>query len=106
MKKKKLPPRPLVVVTGGSTGIGYELAHCCADKGYDLVVAADEPEIETAAENFRSFGCAVESVQADLATIQGSAVLFTAKPLCPDCPSYPLANREVHSSFLCGLKTL
>jgi len=39
--------RPLAVVTGASTGIGYELAKECCRNGFDLVVAADEPEIET-----------------------------------------------------------
>jgi short-subunit dehydrogenase len=78
MRKKKLRPRPLAVVTGASTGIGYELARCCADNDFDLVVAADEPEIETAARNFRSSGCTVESVQADLATIQGVDALYAA----------------------------
>jgi len=29
--------RPLAVVTGASTGIGYELAKCCAENGFDLV---------------------------------------------------------------------
>jgi uncharacterized protein len=41
--------RPLAVVTGASTGIGYELAKCCAQDGLDLVVVADEPEIKKAA---------------------------------------------------------
>ena len=38
------------VVTGASTGIGY--ARCCATNGSDLVVAADEPEIETGVHPF------------------------------------------------------
>jgi len=37
--------RPLAVVTGASTGIGYELAKCCAKNGFDLIVADDEPKI-------------------------------------------------------------
>ena len=41
--------RPLALVTGASTGIGYELAKICAENGFDLVVAADEPKIEDAA---------------------------------------------------------
>ena len=40
----------LAVVTGASTGIGFELAKYAAEKGYDLIIAADEPEIEMAAE--------------------------------------------------------
>jgi uncharacterized protein len=42
------PSRSLAIVTGASTGIGYELAKCCAQNGFDLVVAADEPLIEKA----------------------------------------------------------
>ena len=36
------------VVTGASTGIGYELAKCCAGAGFDLLIAADEPQIDDA----------------------------------------------------------
>lgn len=46
----------LAVVTGASTGIGYELAKCAAQDGYDLVIAADEPAIETAAADLRRLG--------------------------------------------------
>lgn len=63
--------RPLAVVTGASSGIGYELAKLSASKGYDLVIAADEPGIETAAASFRALGVKVDAVQADLATVAG-----------------------------------
>jgi uncharacterized protein len=36
----------LAVVTGASTGIGFELAQIAAEEGYDLVVVADEPLID------------------------------------------------------------
>jgi NAD(P)-dependent dehydrogenase (short-subunit alcohol dehydrogenase family) len=39
----------LAIVTGASTGIGYELAKICANDGFDLLIAADEPEIHNAA---------------------------------------------------------
>jgi NAD(P)-dependent dehydrogenase (short-subunit alcohol dehydrogenase family) len=39
--------RPLALVAGASTGIGYELAKCCAEKRFDLLIA-NESEIETA----------------------------------------------------------
>ena len=70
--------RPLAIVTGASTGIGYELAKCCAKEGFDLVVAADEPQIQTAAQEFRGLGAQVEAVEADLATLDGVDKLYTA----------------------------
>ena len=58
--------RPLALVTGASTGIGYQLALECARNGFDLVVAADEARIWDAAADFRAAGAAtVEPVQAD-----------------------------------------
>lgn len=65
--------RPLAVVTGASTGIGYELARCCIADGYDAIVCAEEPEIEVAAAGLRQVGdgAVVEAVLADLATEAG-----------------------------------
>ncbi len=72
------PERPFAIVTGASSGIGYELAKCCADQGYDLVVAADEPEIYQAALDLRELGARVEVVEADLATTDGVDALYAA----------------------------
>jgi short-subunit dehydrogenase len=70
--------KPLAVVTGASTGIGYELAKLCARNGFDLVIAANEPAIEKAAQDLRALGTAVEAVEADLATLEGVDKLYTA----------------------------
>lgn len=70
--------RPLALVTGASSGIGYELARIAAQTGFDLLIAADEPEIEDAAKDFREIGVDVEPVQADLATIEGVEALYAA----------------------------
>ncbi len=70
--------RPLAIVTGASSGIGYELAKLCAKNGFDLLVAADEPEINHAAQDFRALGVEVEAVEADLATIEGVDSLYAA----------------------------
>ncbi len=35
--------RPFAIVTGASSGIGLELAKLCAQNGFDLLVAADQP---------------------------------------------------------------
>ncbi|MFN2579205.1 MAG: SDR family NAD(P)-dependent oxidoreductase [Pyrinomonadaceae bacterium] len=66
------------IITGASTGIGYELAKCCAENGFDLLVAADEPEIYRAAEVFKKLGVHVDAVQADLATTEGVDTLYAA----------------------------
>jgi short-subunit dehydrogenase len=68
--------RKLAVVTGASTGIGFELAKQCAENGFDLIIAADEPKINEAAELLRRSGGRVEAVEADLATIEGVDKLY------------------------------
>ena len=70
--------RQLAVVTGASTGIGYELARCCAAAGYDLVVAADEPQIRTAADALEAIGVEVTAVEADLSKLEGVDELCSA----------------------------
>ena len=62
--------RPLAVVTGASTGIGYELAKQCVENGYDLLIVADESAIVEAAQGIQTEG-QVETLQADLATQEG-----------------------------------
>jgi short-subunit dehydrogenase len=59
------------MISGASTGIGYELAKCCASEGYDLIIAADEPEIHIAADKLREHSITVDAVEADLATEAG-----------------------------------
>ncbi|WP_201859847.1 SDR family NAD(P)-dependent oxidoreductase [Microvirga soli] len=68
--------RPLAVVTGASTGIGYELAKLCAQNGYDLLIAADQAAIHEAAKEFQALGAAVDAIEVDLATIEGVDKLY------------------------------
>src|SRR5829696_8599607 len=70
--------RPLAMVTGASTGIGYELAVYCAKEGFDLLVVADQPEIHEAAAQFRNYGVEAEAVEADLATVEGVEKFYQA----------------------------
>jgi short-subunit dehydrogenase len=70
--------RPLALVTGASTGIGYELAILCAKNGFDLIVVADEPRIEESAKQFQNYGVEVDAVQADLATREGVDKFYDA----------------------------
>jgi uncharacterized protein len=59
------------IVTGASTGIGYHLAACAARDGYDLLIVADEPQIEQAARDLGAHGTRVEALNADLSTTEG-----------------------------------
>jgi short-subunit dehydrogenase len=67
------------IVTGASSGIGLELAKCCARDGMDILIAADEPEIEQAAEVLRGLGAGrVEALEADLSSEAGVDKLIAA----------------------------
>jgi uncharacterized protein len=68
--------RPLAVVTGASSGIGYELAKQFATNGFDLIVCAEDDAIATAARELEGFGASAEAVQADLATPDGVDRLY------------------------------
>ena len=62
--------RPLAVVTGASSGIGFELARQCAANGFDLILSADEP-LDDAVGECQRLGASVSTVMADLATRAG-----------------------------------
>jgi len=70
--------KPFAIVTGASSGIGEELAIICAQEGFDLLIAADRPELHTVAEKLRGLGANVAVVQADLATTDGVDRLWAA----------------------------
>jgi short-subunit dehydrogenase len=90
----------LAVVTGASTGIGLELARCCAEAGFDLVIAADEPEIETAAASLRGIGVRVDAVQTNLGTIEGVDRLWAATLGRPVDALLANAGRGLGHAFL------
>ncbi|MEV4642462.1 SDR family NAD(P)-dependent oxidoreductase [Actinoplanes sp. NPDC049548] len=69
--------REFAVVTGASSGIGYELARQFAEHGYDLLVTAEDEGIEQAAVDLRRDGQnEVTAVRADLATYDGVEELY------------------------------
>jgi short-subunit dehydrogenase len=70
--------RPLAIVTGASSGIGYDLAKQCRDNGFDLLIASDEAKIEQAAAELRQGGASVDAVQADLSGPDGVDKLCAA----------------------------
>src|SRR5437868_3149687 len=92
----------LAIVTGASTGIGFELARLCAREGYDLLIAADEPEIHDAAQKLRDekgVG-AVEALHVDLATTEGVDQLYAAAKGRPVDVLMANAGRGLGQAFL------
>jgi short-subunit dehydrogenase len=70
--------RKFAVVTGASSGIGYELARQCLEHNHDVLICAEDDGIVSAAGTLKQIGPAVEAVQADLATVDGCEKLLTA----------------------------
>jgi uncharacterized protein len=70
--------KPLAVVTGASSGIGFELAKVFADNGFDVLINAENGRLGAAAEQLRAAGAHVEPVQADLSTHDGVEQLYAA----------------------------
>lgn len=64
------------VVTGASSGIGFELAKVFAENGFDLVIAAEDDELDTAAAELERIAPSVEAVKVDLATSDGVEQLY------------------------------
>ncbi|MCZ0960987.1 SDR family NAD(P)-dependent oxidoreductase [Paracoccus benzoatiresistens] len=63
----------VALVTGASTGIGYELARLCVSDGHETIVVANEAAIHAAA---RELGA--RPVEADLATREGAQAVLAA----------------------------
>jgi short-subunit dehydrogenase len=92
--------RPFAIITGASSGIGYELAENCAENGFDLLIAADEPEIHAAAKTLEGHGVAVQAVEADLATREGVDKLYAAAQGRPVDALLANAGRGLGRAFL------
>jgi uncharacterized protein len=92
--------RPLAIITGASTGIGLDLAKQCAAHGYDLLIAADEQQITQAKEILEAYAVQVDSVVADLATVEGVDKLLAAVRNRPVDALLANAGRGLGRAFL------
>jgi len=90
MTKQTPTSRPFAVVTGASSGIGLELARQLIERGHDVLVCAEDAEIDTARDRLRAEQGAespvVESFHADLTTATGvgalvAGVVATGRPV-------------------------
>jgi short-subunit dehydrogenase len=78
--------RPFAVVTGASSGIGFELAKVLAEEGYDLLITAEDEELDPAQRELNQLTASVECTREDLSTEQGVQRLYeriqaTARPV-------------------------
>ncbi len=94
----------LAVVTGASSGIGYELAKMFAKNGFDLIVAAENIEIVDAGNTFRAYGVNVKTVQVDLTSLEGVERLYNIicladQPLEAVCLNVGVCGSFVHTDF-------
>jgi short-subunit dehydrogenase len=69
--------KPLAVITGASSGIGYELARIFGEEGYDLLIAAEDGELTQAQEQLKATGAMVEAHRVDLAREEGVIELYS-----------------------------
>jgi short-subunit dehydrogenase len=69
--------RPLALVTGASSGIGFELARQFAEHDFDVVIVAEDDGIHTAADTLRATGAGVSPHRIDLRSQDGVEELWT-----------------------------
>ena len=95
-----MPTNNFAVVTGASTGIGFELAKLAAEDGYDLLIVSDEDEIKGAAQELSASGTTVEPFQADLSRPEGLDALLKTIGARPVDLLFANAGRGLGKAFL------
>ena len=68
--------RPFAVVTGASSGIGFELAKVLGEEGYDLLITAEDEEIVAAQRELNQIAACVECTREDLSSEEGVQRLY------------------------------
>jgi len=69
--------RLLALVTGGSSGIGLELAKQFAHAGYDVAISGQSERVHTSAQALRELGVDAYPFQGDAATFDGVEGFWT-----------------------------
>lgn len=69
---------PFAMVTGGSAGIGLEIARLLARDGNDLLISGSSDKVYEAADELSKLGVLVTPVKSDLSTPAGTQILLDA----------------------------
>lgn len=69
--------RPLALVTGGSSGIGFELAKEFARNGFDVAISGSSERVFDSAEQLRTLGAEAYPHRADAGTYEGVESFWT-----------------------------
>lgn len=83
------------LVTGGSAGIGLEIARLLAGDGYDLVITGRGKRVFDAADELRKAGADVLPVQSDLSTEEGNMALLDALASSAQVPEIVVLNAGI-----------
>lgn len=75
MEESQEETRPFAVITGASTGIGFELAKQFAENGFDLLIASNSEAILEAQDDLEVYGTDVECIEVNLGTYRGVQIL-------------------------------
>jgi short-subunit dehydrogenase len=77
--KKSMNKTRYALITGGTSGIGYELAKQAALDGFNLIlVARDEEQLQKAASEFSMFSVEVKTIAKDLFNPEAAEEIFQA----------------------------
>jgi short-subunit dehydrogenase len=68
--------RRFAVITGASSGIGFELAKVFVAEGFDLLITAEDAELTTALDALKGSSASVEAHRVDLASEAGVIELY------------------------------
>ena len=67
METSAASARPLAIITGGSRGLGFEVAKALAGKGFDIALIAKDPQrLEESASHLRIGGAHISTFACDL----------------------------------------
>lgn len=87
--------KPIALVTGGSAGIGLEIARLLASDGYDLVITGQGKRVFDAAEELRKSGAEVFPVQSDLSTEEGNKTVLDVLHSRTQAPDVVVLNAGI-----------